>query len=424
MLEASSFERRASQGQSVIVGNYRVGRVLASGGMATVFRGVYRPTGIAVAIKVLTEQSAYDDVLVQRLTQEARIQNILGRQHEGIVTCYEPLEVEGRPGLVLEFVPGHSVTDLLEDEGRLSVVESIDIALQSLAALAFAHAHGVVHRDVKPENILVTGEGVVKLTDFGVARAEVGSQEGRVTESRDIVGTMVYMAPEQLTSPRSVDQRADLYGIGVSLFEMLTDEIPFDGEEGYPLMKRIEMESPPDPRDYTPSIPEELADVVLTALSKDPDERYFSASEMSAALREVGASLDRRSDEPLSVAGVAQPVHRMFAPGAPVPSPEPQLHGWLEDLSGTIAPGRVFIRRGGVLLGSASSRCDIVIPDDRVAAEHLMVLPLERGDVLAVDLDSRTGTTLDGREITREPLADGATLELGGVWKFRYHLHS
>jgi serine/threonine protein kinase len=391
--------------------------------MATVYRGVYRPTGMPVAIKVLSEISAHDDVLVQRLLQEARIQNILGRQHEGIVTCYEPIEMDGRPGLVLEFVPGHAVTDLLEDEGPLDVSEAVDIAQQSLAALAFAHSHGVVHRDVKPENILLTHEGVVKLTDFGVARAAVGTGKGRVTESRDIVGTMVYMAPEQLTSPRTVDQRADLYGVGVTLFEMLTDEIPFDGDEGYPLMKRIEMEQPPDPRDFAADIPDALVDVILTALSKDPDERYFSASEMTAALSEASAAFDEEgASTAYPVAQRGRTIYRTFAPEEPVPSPEPRFYGWLEDESGTIAPGRVFVRRGGILLGRCRTRCDVVIPDDRVAEEHVLILPLERDDVLVIDLATDTGTTVDGQPITRQRLEDGDVLELGGFWKFRYFL--
>jgi serine/threonine protein kinase len=389
--------------------------------MASVFRGVYRPTGMPVAIKVLSEVSAHDDVLVQRLHQEARIQNILGRQHDGIVNCYEPIEVEGRPGLVLEFVPGHAVTDLLEEEGRLAPVECIDIALQSLEALAFAHAHGVVHRDVKPENILITREGVVKLTDFGVARAEVATGKGRVTESRDIVGTMVYMAPEQLTSPRSVDQRADLYGLGVTLFEMLTDELPFDGDEGYPLMKRIEFEEPPDPREFVDDLPEALVGVVLEALEKDPDQRYFSASEMSAALRDARAEIGDATPPRDRVRATSRSVYRTFAPEEPVPNPQPRSYGWLEEMTGTIAPGRVFIRRGGIVLGSSTGRCDIVIPDDRVADEHALILPLERGDVLVVDLDSATGTTLEGRSVARDVLESGQMLELGGFWKFRYH---
>ncbi|MGM0555077.1 MAG: serine/threonine protein kinase [Myxococcota bacterium] len=398
-----------------------MGRVLASGGMASVFRGVYRPTGMPVAIKVLSESSAHDDVLVQRLNQEARIQNILGRQHDGIVTCYEPIEVGGRPGLVLEFVPGHAVTDLLDEEGRLAPTECIDIALQSLQSLAFAHAHGVVHRDVKPENILITGEGVVKLTDFGVARAEIAPGKERVTESRDIVGTMVYMAPEQLTSPRSVDQRADLYGLGVTLFEMLTDELPFDGEEGYPLMKRIEMEEPPDPREIVDGLPDALVDVVLEALHKDPDERFFSASEMTAALRGARADIDD-AETPVDLGRAkSRSVYRTFAPEAPVPSPQPRSYGWIEELTGTIAPGRVFVRRGGIVLGSSTERCDIVIPDDRVADEHALILPLERGDVLVIDLDSESGTTVDQGSVERGIVEDGQVVELGGFWKFRFH---
>src|SRR5690554_6940043 len=132
--------------------------------MATVYRGVYRPTGMPVAIKVLSEESAADEVLVHRMHQEARIQNVLGRQHPGIVTCYEEIEVEGRSAMVLEFVPGRSVMDVIDDEGPFEEVAAIDVILGVLAALAHAHAQGIVHRDVKSENILLTPQGTVKLT--------------------------------------------------------------------------------------------------------------------------------------------------------------------------------------------------------------------------------------------------------------------
>jgi serine/threonine-protein kinase len=390
--------------------------------MATVYRGIYRPTGMPVAIKVLTEESSLDEVLVHRMHQEARIQNILGRQHAGIVTCYEEIEVDGRPSMVLEYVPGRSVLDVVEDDGLFEGLEAIEIILATLDALAHAHHHGIVHRDVKCENILVTPQGAVKVTDFGVARAEVGQRNARITDSRDLVGTMVYMAPEQLVSPRTVDHRADLYALGVTMYEMLTGEVPFDGEEGYPLMKRIEMDEPPDPREFVEDLHECLVEVVMTALEKDPDQRYFSAGEMDAALRRcrrdiAGTDLDSQTATPGPQRGQKT---LYWEPSEPRPLPEPRSFGHLVDLSGTLVPGHILLRRAGLKIGREPDRCDLIVPDDKVGLEHVLVLPLETGDVLLIDLLTDGRTTLNGEPVQRAALEPGDEFELSSRWKFLF----
>ncbi len=412
----------------MIVGNYRIGSILARGGMATVYRGIYRPTGMPVAIKVLTEESSQDEVLVYRMHQEARIQNILGREHPGIVTCFEPITVKGRPGMVLEYVPGQALADILDEGCLFPPTRAIAVILQALDALAYAHHHGIVHRDIKSENILITPEGVVKIADFGVARAEIGAKNARVTESRDLVGTMVYMAPEQLTSPRTVDHRADLYGIGVTLFEMLTGDVPFDGDEGYLLMKRIELEQAPDPRELRPDIPESLAKIILRALQKEPEDRYFSAGDMDAALRHCLYQLEASTNTPTTIVKLGRAAGlrkreadpRGFEPFEPRPLPEPRSFGYLEDLSGKLAPGRIILRRAGLKIGRDLGRCDIVIPDDAVDPEHALILPLETGDVLLIDLITHNGTFLGTAPITRHALQQKEVFTLAGRWPFRF----
>ncbi len=387
--------------------------------MATVYRGVYRPTGMPVAVKVLSEESADDEVLVYRFEQEARIQNILGRQHPNIVTCYEPLEVEGRPGMVLEFIPGQALSDILDDDEIFDPIEAIDIAIQTLSALAYAHSHGIVHRDIKADNILVTPEGRVKVADFGVARAEVGAANTRLTEARDLVGTIVYMAPEQLTSPRTVDHRADLYSLGITLYELVTGEVPFDGEEGYPLMKRIELEDPQDPRAFEEDLPECLVEIILRAIQKVPDDRYYSAGEMTAALhrcRRLLADVDPVAPVVENHGGDPGGFH----PSEPQPLPEPRSFGWLQDLSHRLVPGRILIRRAGMKLGRHPNRCDIVIPDETVALEHALILPLESGELLLIDLNSKMGTTLDGQSVIRHTLTEGDQFTLAGRWSFQF----
>ncbi len=386
--------------------------------MATVFRGVYRPTGMPVAIKVLNSDSSDDEVLAYRFQQEARIQNILGRHHPAIVTCYEPIEVDGRPAMVLEYVPGQALSDILDDDELFSPAEAIDIAVQVLSALAYAHHHGVIHRDIKSDNILLTPEGQVKIADFGVARAEIGAAHHRLTEARDLVGTIVYMAPEQLTSPRTVDHRADLYSLGITLYELVTGEVPFDGEEGYPLMKRIEMEEPADPRTLEADLPSCLAEIILRAIHKEPDDRYYSAPEMTAALLRCREELTEEGPRRSNVPPIGDPGG--FQPSEPQPLPEPRSFGWLEDLSGRLVPGRILIRRAGMKLGRHPDRCDIVIPDETVALEHALVLPLESGEVLLIDLNTDPGTTLGDDPVTRRPLVSEDEFVLAGRWSFRF----
>lgn len=402
----------------VIVGNYRIGRLLAKGGMATVYRGVYRPTGMPVAIKVLSEESAKDEVLVYRFEQEAKIQNILGRHHPAIVTCYEPIEVDGRPGMVMEFVPGQALSDIIDNDEIFEPVEALDICIQILGALAYAHHNGIVHRDIKSDNILVTPEGRVKVADFGVARAEIGAANTRLTEARDLVGTIVYMAPEQLISPRTVDHRADLYSLGITLYELVTGEVPFDGEEGYPLMKRIELEDPVDPRSFEADLPQCLVDVIMKAIQKEPDDRYFSAGEMTAGLQRCRRIL---ADEPLPDTTTAHGGDpRGFQPGEPQPLPEPRSFGWLEDLSGRLVPGRIILRRAGLKIGRHPDRCDIVIPDENVGLEHLLVLPIENGDILLIDLGSPSGTTLNNAPVIRHRLQVNQTFTIANRWTFQF----
>lgn len=393
-----------------------MGRILASGGMATVHRGVYRPTGMPVAIKVLNESCWDDEILVHRFQQEARIQNILGRQHPGIVTCFEPIEFDGRPAIVLEFVPGQSLAEILDDEETFEPHEAIDIAVQALHALAHAHHRGIIHRDIKSENLILTPQGRIKIADFGVARADESDPRSRVTESRDLVGTIMFMAPEQLTSPATVDHRADLYSLGITLYEMVTGELPFDGDEGYPLMKRIEKSPPDDPRVYEPDLPECLATIILRSINKDPDDRYATAGEMSVALRDCSRNLGYELPHPDSYSRRGAP--RGTAQTELLVLPEPRSFGWIEDLSRKLVPGRILLRRAGLKIGRHPERCDVVIPDDKIALEHLLLLPLEGGDVLLIDLDTESGTTVDGNATIRHRLDDGDRFTLANEWSF------
>src|SRR5712691_7170605 len=211
--------------ESTVAGRYRVVGRIAAGGMGEVYRAEDTVLGREVALKVLHPQFAGDRGFVDRFRREARAAAILN--HPNIVGVYDWGSTDGTYFMVMEFVRGHNLRSVLLEHGRLEPAQVGEVALQVLAALDHAHGHGIVHRDVKPENILIAGDGTVKVADFGLARAfadsTISQAEGTVT------GTVQYLAPEQIQG-EPADPRTDLYALGVVMFELLTGRTPFSGE--------------------------------------------------------------------------------------------------------------------------------------------------------------------------------------------------
>src|SRR5918998_3043917 len=204
-------------------GRYRILRKLGSGGMANVYLAEDEDLGRQVAIKILNDRHAADDQFVERFRREAK--NAAGLSHPNIVQIYDRGEAEGTYYIAMEYLGGRTLKEAVADRQPLPIREAIDYARQILAALRFAHRNGIVHRDIKPHNVLVDSEGRVKVTDFGIARAG-GTQ---MTEAGSIIGTAQYLSPEQARgSP--VDQRSDIYSLGVVLYELLTGKLPYTGE--------------------------------------------------------------------------------------------------------------------------------------------------------------------------------------------------
>ena len=282
---------------------YRIERKIGEGGMGAVFKGVHPAFGQEVAIKVLDPLLARDPELRARFVQEARIQ--MGLRHQGIVQVLTG-QVDGdSPCLVMEFVDGMSLADVLARRGALPPAEAARIFVQVLDAVAHAHAQGVVHRDLKPGNILVQADGTAKVADFGIAKV-VG--DARMTRTGTTMGSPHYMAPEQVLGRKEIDARADIYALGATLFETLTGRPPFadvlpPGAEGdFALREAHVRRAPPDPRTLVPSLPRALAEVALIALRKNPDERFQSCAAFKAAL--LDAARDA-APTPASAAGAA-----------------------------------------------------------------------------------------------------------------------
>ena len=265
-------------------GRYRIIRRIGSGGMARVFLAEDMDLHREVAIKVLQDRYNEDAQFVERFAREARA--AAGLNHPNIVAVYDRGQADGSYYIAMEYLDGETLKDVIIREGRLPERRAIDITLQLLAALRFAHRREVIHRDVKPHNVMVLRDGRVKVADFGIARA--GDSE--MTEAGSIVGTAQYLSPEQARG-QHVGPESDLYSVGVVLYEMLTGKVPFTGDSAVAIAMTHVQEPPVPPRQLNPSIPPELEQVVLRAMAKDPSRRYHSADEMGMDLDRVRKGL-------------------------------------------------------------------------------------------------------------------------------------
>jgi len=273
-------------------GRYRIVRKLGTGGMANVYLAEDEVLGRRVAIKILNDRHAGDDQFVERFRREAK--NAASLSHPNIVSIYDRGEAEGTYYIAMEYLDGRSLKELIVARGPAPIHIAVDYARQILTAIRFAHRHGIVHRDIKPHNVLVDGEGRLKVTDFGIARAGVS----QMTEAGSIIGTAQYLSPEQARGA-PVDQTSDLYSVGVVLYELLTGVVPFSGDTPVEIaMKHLSM-VPEPPSAKRAEIPRDLDMVVLRALAKDPAERYHSAEEMDADLRRVsrGVAISPATEE-------------------------------------------------------------------------------------------------------------------------------
>ncbi|HEY2330822.1 MAG TPA: Stk1 family PASTA domain-containing Ser/Thr kinase [Acidimicrobiales bacterium] len=265
-------------------GRYELHRRLARGGMADVYLARDTLLDRPVALKVLFAEFATDPTFVERFRREA--QSAANLNHPNIVSVYDWGEEDGTYFIVMEYVDGRSLSQILRDEGPLQPDRAADITIDVASALAFAHRHGVVHRDVKPGNVLVSPLGQVKVADFGIARA-VSSREN-LTQTGTVMGTATYFSPEQARG-EAVDPRSDVYSLGVVLYELLVGSPPFSGDSPVSVAYKHVSEAPVPVRERKPEVPEQLEAVCMRSLAKNPANRYHSADELAADLRRFRA---------------------------------------------------------------------------------------------------------------------------------------
>jgi beta-lactam-binding protein with PASTA domain/tRNA A-37 threonylcarbamoyl transferase component Bud32 len=291
---------------------YEVVRALGSGGMAEVYLANDRILGRQVALKVLSARYAHDAQFVERFRREAS--SAASLNHPNIVQIYDRGVAEGTYYIAMEYLDGRSLKEIILKYAPLSPDLVVSVSVQILEALRFAHRRDVIHRDIKPQNIIVDSEGRVKVTDFGIARAGSSST---MTEAGSIIGTAHYLSPEQAQG-QPVEAASDLYSLGVVMYEMATGKLPFDGDNPVGIAMQHAHERPVAPRTVTPDIPENLEGVILRSLGKHPIERYLTAQAMLADLKKV------QDGEPVSApAAFVEEATQIMAPAAVAAAAQP-----------------------------------------------------------------------------------------------------
>jgi serine/threonine protein kinase/Tfp pilus assembly protein PilF len=260
---------------------YEVIEELGEGGMGIVYKVFDRKIDEKVALKVLAPEIAGDEKTIERFRNELKLARKVS--HRNVCRMYDLSEEEKTPFITMEFVPGENLKSLIKRIGQLSKTKALSIAKQVCEGLVEAHRLGVVHQDLKPQNIMVDSEGNARIMDFGIARS---IRTKSITETGMIIGTPEYMSPEQVEGV-DVDQRSDLYSLGVILFEMLTGRVPFDGETPLSVILKHKTEQPPNPRNFDSQIPAELSQMILKCMEKDKANRYQTADALLDALIEI-----------------------------------------------------------------------------------------------------------------------------------------
>ena len=398
---------------------YVIKRKLGSGGMADVYLAEDQELGRRVALKLLNDRHAADEQFVERFRREA--QSAAGLNHPNIVSIFDRGRAEGTYYIAMEYLDGRTLKELLVRNGPTPIPIAIDYARQILGALSFAHRNGIIHRDIKPHNIVVGGDGRLKVTDFGIAR----SGASQMTEAGSIVGTAQYLSPEQARGA-PVDPRSDLYSLGIVLYEMLTGSVPFTGDTPVEIAMKHLSQIPEPPSQLRADVPHDLDAVVMRALAKEPDQRYGSAEEMDADLARIarGVAVAPETEDAmtqvLSGVGASAAATMISRPRAVAAPPAPPAYRaqyydyeepprsrsvwpWVLAL-GLIVAGAI----GGWFLYTKiqqqlDSNRPVAVPDVRLVQRDLAVLKIQQAGLKPLVVKAADDTVPAGQVIDENP---------------------
>ena len=260
---------------ALVDGRYRINARIGHGGMSEVYEANDIINRKTVAVKLIREDVMKNPINFRRFQNEATIAASL--KHNNIVKVYDHGTTEGRPYIINEYIAGQTLKDVLDFNTKMSIPESVDAMVQLASALVYAHSHGIIHRDIKPQNIYILADGTIKLGDFGIAESE--TLHIKETDDKDIIGSVHYLAPE-ISAGKPASPQSDIYAAGVTFFELITGHVPFDADSSVNVAVAHIREKFPSPKKYLPDCPKEVEKIIFNATAKNLKHRYQNATEL------------------------------------------------------------------------------------------------------------------------------------------------
>ncbi len=394
------------EADTIVDGRYRVLYRVGSGGMADVYCAEDQQLGRKVALKVLYRRFAADEEFVERFRREAS--SAAGLQHPNVVAVYDRGAYDGTYYIAMEYLEGRSLKQIVHEESPMDPARAIDYTLQILRAAKFAHSRGIIHRDFKPQNVIVDAEDRVKVTDFGIARA--GASD--MTQTGSIMGTAQYLSPEQAQG-HAVGPTSDIYSIGIILYELLAGRVPFDGESAVTIALKQVSEAPIPPSQFNTMVTPELEQVTLIALNKNPADRYQDDDQFIAALEQAKVNLPREGGAPLysnayvAVAPVAEEAY------PPAEEDDNRKKWWLWGGLAALLIAAIVL---AIVLTSDSSPKQVAVPDVVGLTEASAQKTLEAKG-FSTDTKEKTSSKKVGTVLAQDPAAlekadEGSTITL------------